>query len=146
MNMMGEIGVVSIKVMTNKFTGEPSGYGFINFDSDQTAIIAMHRLGGKIIPQSNPPVRFKLNHNSTRLQPGEADTSIWVGDLTPEVDDFELYRFFCPKIRKYQVCQGGVGRVGPKQGVRLRQVRVRGGAAARTRQHDGGDGARQQAD
>ena len=82
MNMMGEIGVVSIKVMTNKFTGEPSGYGFINFDSDQTAIIAMHRLGGKIIPHSNPPVRFKLNHNSTRLQPGETDTSIWVGDLT----------------------------------------------------------------
>ena len=36
-------GVVSIKVMTNKFTGEPAGYGFINFDSDQTAIIAMHR-------------------------------------------------------------------------------------------------------
>jgi len=54
----------------------------------------MHRLGGKIIPNSNPPVRFKLNHNSTRLQPGEADTSIWVGDLTPEVDDFALYRFF----------------------------------------------------
>jgi len=95
-NMMGESGVVSIKVMTNKFTGEPAGYGFINFDSDQTAIIAMHRLGGKIIPNSNPPVRFKLNHNSTRLQPGESqvDTSIWVGDLTPEVDDFALYRFF----------------------------------------------------
>ena len=72
MNMMGESGVVSIKVMTNKFTGEPAGYGFVNFDSDQTAIIAMHRLGGKIIPNSNPPVRFKLNHNSTRLQPGEA--------------------------------------------------------------------------
>merc|ERR1719357_1262679 len=94
MNMMGESGVVSIKVMTNKFTGEPAGYGFINFDCDQTAIIAMHRLGGKIIPNSAPPVRFKLNHNSTRLQPGEADTSIWVGDLTPEVDDFALYRFF----------------------------------------------------
>ena len=43
MNMMGESGVVSIKVMTNKFTGEPAGYGFVNFDSDQTAIIAMHR-------------------------------------------------------------------------------------------------------
>jgi len=93
-NMMGESGVVSIKVMTNKFTGEPAGYGFINFDSDQTAIIAMHRMGGKIIPNSNPPVRFKLNHNSTRLAPGEIDTSIWVGDLTPEVDDFALYRYF----------------------------------------------------
>ena len=46
--MMGETGVVSIKVMTNKFTGEPAGYGFINFDSDQTAIIAMHRMGGKV--------------------------------------------------------------------------------------------------
>ena len=82
----------------------------------------LFRLGGKIIPNSAPPVRFKLNHNSTRLQPGEADTSIWVGDLTPEVepniaisketifypfldvwssistllqvDDFALYRFF----------------------------------------------------
>jgi hypothetical protein len=44
-------------------------------------------------------VRFKLNHNSTRLQPGEPDTSIWVGDLTPEVDDFALYNFF---MRHYQ--------------------------------------------
>ena len=48
----------------------------------------------QIIPNSNPPVRFKLNHNSTRLAPGEIDTSIWVGDLTPEVDDFALYRYF----------------------------------------------------
>lgn len=94
MNIMGETNVVSIKVMTNKSTGEPAGYGFVNFDSDQTAIVAMHRLGGKIIPNSNPPIRFKLNHNSTRLANGEIDTSIWVGDLTPEVDDFALYRFF----------------------------------------------------
>ena len=34
--MMGESGVVSIKVMTNKSTGEPAGFGFINFDSDST--------------------------------------------------------------------------------------------------------------
>ena len=34
---------LTFQVMTNKFTGEPAGYGFINFDSDQTAIIAMHR-------------------------------------------------------------------------------------------------------
>ena len=85
--------------MNNKFTGEPAGYGFINFESDQKAIFVMHRLGGKVIPNSNPPVRFKLNHNSTRLQPGETDTSIWVGDLTPEVDDFSLYQFF---TQRYQ--------------------------------------------
>jgi len=94
MMALGQEGVVSIKVMTNKFTGEPAGYGFINFESDHRAILTMHRLGGKVIPNSNPPVRFKLNHNSTRLLPGEPDTSIWVGDLTPEVDDFALYQFF----------------------------------------------------
>ena len=85
--------------MTNKFTGEPAGYGFVNFDSDQKAIYVMHRLGGKVIPNSNPPVRFKLNHNSTRLAPGEPDTSIWVGDLTPEVDDFGLYQFFTARYQ-----------------------------------------------
>lgn len=94
MMALGQEGVVSIKVMTNKFTGEPAGYGFINFESDHRAILTMHRLGGKVIPNSNPPVRFKLNHNSTRLLPGEPDTSIWVGDLTPEVDDYALYQFF----------------------------------------------------
>jgi RNA recognition motif-containing protein len=99
MNQLGQDGIVSIKVMTNKFTGEPAGYGFINFDSDQRAVLTMHRLGGKVIPNSNPPVRFKLNHNSTRLQPGEPDTSIWVGDLTPEVDDFALYNYF---TQRYQ--------------------------------------------
>jgi hypothetical protein len=26
--------------MTNKFTGEPAGYGFINFDNDQENVIA----------------------------------------------------------------------------------------------------------
>lgn len=99
MIQLGQDGVVSIKVMTNKFTGEPAGYGFINFDSDQRAILTMHRLGGKVIPNSNPPVRFKLNHNSTRLQPGEPDTSIWVGDLTPDVDDFALYQFFSQRYQ-----------------------------------------------
>lgn len=33
MMQLGQDGVVSIKVMTNKFTGDPAGYGFINFDS-----------------------------------------------------------------------------------------------------------------
>lgn len=99
MMQLGQEGVVSIKVMTNKFTGEPAGYGFINFDSDQRAILTMHRLGGKVIPNSNPPVRFKLNHNSTRLQQGEVDTSIWVGDLSPDVDDFALYQFFSQRYQ-----------------------------------------------
>ncbi len=30
--------------------------------------------------------------------PGEKDCSIWVGDLTPEVDDLQLYKFFAARF------------------------------------------------
>lgn len=51
---MGETNVISIKVMKNKFTGEPASYGFINFDNDHHALHAMHKLNGKIMPGTNP--------------------------------------------------------------------------------------------
>ena len=44
----------SSQVIKNKFTGEPASYGFINFDSDPAALMAMHKLNGKIIPNSTP--------------------------------------------------------------------------------------------
>ena len=43
-----------MQVIKNKFTGEPASYGFINFDSDPAALMAMHKLNGKIIPNSTP--------------------------------------------------------------------------------------------
>lgn len=54
LRMMGEESVISVKVIKNKFTGEPASYGFINFDSDPAALMAMHKLNGKIIPTSQP--------------------------------------------------------------------------------------------
>jgi len=98
-NAMGEENVVSIKVIKNKFTGQVAGYGFVNFSNDQQALTAMHRLNGKIMPYSQPPTRFKLNHNSNRLLPGERNFSVWVGDLTPEIDDLQLYRFFSARFK-----------------------------------------------
>jgi len=99
MQSMGETNILSIKVIKNKFTGGAAGYGFINFISDQVALTCMHKLNGKMIPGTQPPVRFKLNHNSNRLLPGEKNHSIWVGDLTPEVDDLSLYRFFSARFQ-----------------------------------------------
>jgi len=99
LNQMGEQNLLSIKVIKNKFTGEAAGYGFINFINDHVALTVMHKLNGKLIPNSSPPVRFKLNHNSTRLLPGERDHSIWVGDLTPDVDDLQLFRFFSARFQ-----------------------------------------------
>ena len=51
-------------------------------------------------------VRFKLNHQSTRLMPGERDHSIWVGDLTPEVDDLELFKFFAARFNTVRTAKG----------------------------------------
>jgi len=112
LSMMGEENVISIKVIKNKFTGEPASYGFINFDSDPAALMAMHKLNGKIIPNSTPPVRFKLNHQSTRLMPGEKDYSVWVGDLTPDVDDLSLFKFFSARfqsVKSAKVVLDGTG-------------------------------------
>lgn len=52
------------------------------------------------------PARFKLNHQSTRLVPGERDCSIWVGDLTPEVDDLELFKFFAARFDTVRTAKG----------------------------------------
>ena len=41
--------------MTNKFTGEPAGYGFINFDSDQVNIFAFVISGDYKAPPPPPP-------------------------------------------------------------------------------------------
>jgi len=91
---LGEENVQNVKVMKNRYTGHPAGYCFVNFSSDQAALTAMHKLNGKVIPNSQPPVRFKLNHSSTRGATSDKEFSLWVGDLTPDVDDFALYKTF----------------------------------------------------
>lgn len=86
----------TVRLMRNKYTGEPAGYCFVNFQSDEQAIDAMHKLNGKPIPGTNPIVRFRLNSasNSNKLPGNEREYSVWVGDLSSEVDDYSLYRAF----------------------------------------------------
>ena len=45
-----------------EITGQTASYGFIHFDSDAAALMAMHKLNGKIIPHSQP-VSKKLIHS-----------------------------------------------------------------------------------
>lgn len=37
----------TVRLMRNKYTGEPAGYCFVNFLSDEQAVDAMHKLNGK---------------------------------------------------------------------------------------------------
>lgn len=90
----------TVRLMRNKYTGETAGYCFVNFMSDEQAIDAMHKLNGKPIPGTNPVVRFRLNaasNSNNKLLGNEREFSVWVGDLSPEVDDYNLYRIFSNK-------------------------------------------------
>ncbi|XP_074034236.1 tRNA Selenocysteine associated protein [Leptinotarsa decemlineata] len=94
---MGE-NPMSVKVMRNKFTGEPAGYAFVHFANDEEAIDAMHKLNSKPIPGTSPMVRFRLNNASnTGRSLIDREFSVWVGDLSPDVDDYNLYRVFSSK-------------------------------------------------
>lgn len=96
---MGE-NAQGVRLMRNKYTGELAGYCFVTFASSEQAIDVMHKLNGKPIPGTNPIVRFRLNGASSSSHKGhhfEREFSIWVGDLSSDVDDYGLYRVFSNK-------------------------------------------------
>lgn len=104
----------SVKVMKNRYTGELAGYCFVHFLSDESALDAMHKLNGKIIPNTNasPPLRFKLNHAGPAIRSTDREYSLWVGDLSTEVDDYSLYRTFAsryPSTRTAKVIMDNQG-------------------------------------
>jgi len=100
----------TVRLMRNKYTGEPAGYCFVNFQSDEQAIDAMHKLNGKPIPGTNPIVRFRLNSasNSNKLPGNEREFSVWVGDLSSDVDDYSLYRSFSTKYTSIKTAKGNL--------------------------------------
>ena len=90
------------QIMKNKYTGKHAGYGFINFASDDHAVVLMHKLNGKRMPYTKPAKLFKLNHHSWGRTNNESspedNISIWVGELTGDVDDYKLYKFFLQRF------------------------------------------------
>jgi len=113
LSMMGEENVISIKVIKNKFTGEPASYGFINFDSDPAALMAMHKLNGKIIPNSTPPVIFQLSHVSAKGKLGQ-EHSVWISDLTSDITEKQLERSFATRfdsLKAVKIVEDAKGKV-----------------------------------
>ncbi|XP_008279372.1 tRNA selenocysteine 1-associated protein 1 isoform X2 [Stegastes partitus] len=88
---MGE-QVVNVRIIRNKMTDEA------------TAERCLRKINGKALPGANPPTRFKLNRATFGKQDGGQMYSLFVGDLTPEVDDGMLYEFF---YNRYPSCRGG---------------------------------------
>lgn len=98
MSLMGEEdSLVSVKRIRNKYTGALATYGFLTFESDAAALMAMHKLNGKIIPKTQPPVRFQLNHASAKQSGGmysEREFSIWVSELPSEISEEDFRKTF----------------------------------------------------
>lgn len=99
-DQMGETAK-QVKLIHSKFSGLPAGYCFVEFRDGPSAQKAMLRLNGKIIPNSQPPVRFKLNTNLSKDGKSRKEFSLFVGELSDDVDDFILYHAF---KKRYPSC------------------------------------------
>ncbi|KAK3611738.1 hypothetical protein CHS0354_037319 [Potamilus streckersoni] len=102
-----------VKLIKNKLTGLPAGYCFVDFADAESSHRAMLRLNGKIIPNSQPPKRFKLNSSSHGKESTSPEFSLFIGELTDDVDDYILYSAFAkryPTCRSAKVVLGSDGR------------------------------------
>lgn len=82
---------------------------FKTFQTDEESVDTMHKLNGKPIPGTFPVVRFRLNTASREARANmqqEREFSVWVGDLSPEVDDYSLYRVFASKYSSIKTAKG----------------------------------------
>ncbi|KAI3810039.1 hypothetical protein L1987_19646 [Smallanthus sonchifolius] len=88
--------VVAVKIIRNKQTGQPEGYGFIEFRSRAGAENALQTYNGTLMPSSEQ--NFRLNWAT--LGAGEKrnddtpDYTIFVGDLAADVSDYILQETF----------------------------------------------------
>jgi len=95
----------NVKLMRNKNTGETTGYAFVDF---YDPVSVMHKLNGKYIPGTNPPVRFKLNRAGNpgkTATTNDRDFSVWLGELSPDVDDYQLYKTFACRYQSIRTAK-----------------------------------------
>ncbi|XP_051527938.1 tRNA selenocysteine 1-associated protein 1 isoform X1 [Myxocyprinus asiaticus] len=74
---------------------EAAGYGFVELMDETSVERCLRKVNGKPLPGATPPKRFKLSR-ATYGKHGESRSSfsLFVSDLTPDVDDGMLYEFF----------------------------------------------------
>ncbi|XP_048057933.1 tRNA selenocysteine 1-associated protein 1 isoform X2 [Megalobrama amblycephala] len=91
---MGET-VMRVRLIRDKITGETAGYGFVELIDETSVERCLRKVNGKPLPGATPPKRFKLSR-TTYGKHGESRStfSLFVSDLTPDVDDGMLYEFF----------------------------------------------------
>ncbi|CAI4224087.1 unnamed protein product [Auanema sp. JU1783] len=93
---------ISVKMVTDKNSGQPTGYCFVEFSDSNSAREAMLNANGSDIYGSNPPVRFNLSFANDIRQPS-IEYNLFANNLALDVDDADLYHVFG---RRYPSCRG----------------------------------------
>ncbi|KAL8166955.1 hypothetical protein V2J09_008454 [Rumex salicifolius] len=99
--------VVSVKVIRNKQTAQPEGYGFIEFGSRAAAERVLLTYNGALMPSTEIP--FRLNWaslGSGQKKDDSPDYTIFVGDLAADVTDYilqEIFRAHYPSLKGAKV-------------------------------------------
>ncbi|KAK4741987.1 hypothetical protein SAY87_025575 [Trapa incisa] len=100
--------VISLKIIRNKITGQPEGYGFVEFVSHGAAEKILQTYNGTQMPGTE--LTFRLNWASFGMGDRRADAgpehSIFVGDLSPDVTDYllqEIFRAHYPSVKGAKV-------------------------------------------
>ncbi|CAH1449782.1 unnamed protein product [Lactuca virosa] len=88
--------VLTVKIIRNKQTGQPEGYGFIEFRSRAGAENALQTYNGTLMPSTEQ--NFRLNWATLgageRRNDDTPDYTIFVGDLAADVSDYILQETF----------------------------------------------------
>ena len=79
----------NVKMIKDRKLNKIRNYCFINFDNIIEANRTLIQLNGKNLPYSN--IKFKLNWANLNSR---ENPNVYVGNLSPEVDDIELYTLF----------------------------------------------------
>ena len=82
----------SVKLIADKRLNRHKNFCFVNFSNLQEANNALFKLNAKKIPKTN--MFFKLNLTKTN---SENCKNAYVGNLSPKINDIELYNFFKSK-------------------------------------------------
>ena len=89
-----------VKIIRDKISGNPMGYGFLEFEDNSQAMEALETLNGKKLPKTQNKT-FKLNwasynsNKSNSQNPNEF--SIYVCELDPSINEEILTNFFKQK-------------------------------------------------
>lgn len=95
--------ITRIKVVRDRYNGMHAGYGFLDAASPDAAARVLATGSGMPIPGTNRCWRLNMGRNaqgggSQGASPAGTETNVYVGDLEPNVTDFELMSAFRPRF------------------------------------------------